>query len=134
MNDRYTFSSLTAGVATSYYNIDTSLYTPNLQSVTYGASTYSIDLNLNTFQYNTYNENYYTHSQGLLTITGSPRTIFQGEVFQKNGEMAQDVTTLYGTGILGVGTREKTFASAINSGSFNSTLLSRGLIEISRTA
>jgi len=55
-----------------------------------------VDLNKNTFKYNTYKENFSSGGHGLITIIGSPRTYFQHEYFEFNGDMSKDLVDYFG--------------------------------------
>ncbi|CDW79966.1 UNKNOWN [Stylonychia lemnae] len=134
-NDRYLMTQLNqATTAVSYKNIDFTTYIDNTQSTTYNGINYLIDLNKNTFSQNKYTENYYSHSAGLINVIGSPRTHFEGENFMGNGEMAKEVTTLYGSGIISAGSQEKSYSNMIQDSSFDLALLSKSLINVERTA
>eukprot|EP00347_Sterkiella_histriomuscorum_P016469 403353061 len=134
-NGRYAFSTINQIItAPQYYNIDFTTHTTNTLTSSYNGISYITDLNKNEFLYNIYSQNYYTHDMGLINIKGSPRNFFMGETFIKNGEMAKEVTNLYGTGILSSGTNDKLFTSEINNALFDTSLLSAALIKIERTS
>lgn len=64
--------------------------------MTWNGGTYNVDLSLNLFQMNIYNENYVSAGKALIDIVSSPRNYFAGEIFQKNGESSLQAINAYG--------------------------------------
>ena len=52
---------------------------------------------MNTFQFNTYTENFSTGMHGIVEVFGSPLITFNAETFIGNGDVSTEVYTTYGT-------------------------------------
>ncbi len=83
-------------MAAAYYAVDPSTFTTDIVSYTFAGYTYDVDMNKNTFRYNTYTKNFATNNRGLITIIGSPRTYFEHESFVLNGDASWESTNIVG--------------------------------------
>lgn len=132
-NDRYTLTSLSSTVQNNYAAASLS-YTTSTGSVSYSTFTYNYDYYMIKFKSNVYTANFYTGGKALIQLEGAPRVIFESESFTNNGDMAKEVITKYGTGILVASGTELTIPSGISSpGSYSSTTLGQSLITVKRS-
>lgn len=67
-----------------------------------------------TFEYNTYEANFYSGGKSLIHFEGAPRIYFTDETFNNNGDASSESINLFGSGILSVATSEMSIANALN--------------------
>ncbi len=91
-------------------------------------------MNRNSFKYNTYTKNVATNGKGILTIIGSPRTFFDYETFESNGDASYESTATYGANwYIFPHTTESTGEAIYSTTGYNQNLLKNSLIQIQRS-
>lgn len=118
-NDRYTLTTLGAGVLTSYCAVNAaSVFTASTFTTSYNGITYTVDFKKINFKANTYTGNFYSAGNSLIHLEGAPRVFFDTETFTNNGDNCREAINKYkinsGSTILSPAASEMTVAGALS--------------------